>query len=291
MNPKNTGIPAVKKSYSIIIEALKKHRALFIPFLIFAAFELAALLFVYLIPRAPLRAIFGPPIRTFWGDKFLHYPLNFFLLPKLASLSKMFLSVVIGSLMTGMAVVITFDVYNKKYSKIKASFNDALKKYPALFIIVLIFTALFYVSVKVLTIGLAKYFLSGHSRLLFLGARIWFGPILIVLNFAIAVIIQSAFIYTIPILLIEKEKLIRAIAKSLVLFKDLFIPTIILVGLPMLLYIPVLFLISNSAFLMDKLFPEIILLVAVLGTVISSLVIDPLVVLSTTVLYLLKKEK
>ncbi len=291
MNPKNTGIPAVKKPYLITIEALKKHRALFMPFIIFAALELAALLFIYLFPRVPLRAIFGPPIRTFWGERFLHYPINFLLLPKLASLSRMFLTVIIGSLTTGMAVIITLDVYNKRYSKIKTSFRDALKKYPALFIIVFIFTVLFYASIKIAIIGLARYFLAGHLRLFFLGPGVWFGPILMVFNFVFAIIIQGAFIYAIPVLLIEKQKLIRSITKSFVLFKELFIPTIILVGLPMLLYIPVLFLESNSAFLIERVFPEAVLFVAILGTIISSLVIDPLIIVSTTVLYLLKKEK
>jgi len=281
----------IKKSYSLTFDALKKHRALLLPFVIFIAFELAALLFFYLIPRMPLRPIFGPPIRTFWSERFLHYPLNFLLLIKLASLSRMFLSVLIGSLTTAMAVFIVFDIHNKKAINVKSSFMGSLKKYAALFAIVFIFTALFYFLAKLVTVGLLKYFIAGHTKLLFLKAGLWLGPILTVLNFIIAILIQGAFIYAIPILLIEKQRLIPAIAKSFVLFKNLFLPTVILIGLPMLLYVPILVLGSNAGFLIDKVFPEFVLLVLILGAIVSSLIIDPLVVVSTTFLYLTKRGK
>ena len=91
-------------------------------------------------------------------------------------------------------------------------------------------------------------------------------------------------------MIIEKEKLVKAIIKSFVLFKEKFIPTIILVGLPMLFYIPIIALDYNAAFLIYNVFPESILLVSFLGQIISTLVIDPLVTIPTTILYLRHKE-
>jgi hypothetical protein len=138
---------------------------------------------------------------------------------------------------------------------------------------------------------LLKYFTSGHTRLLFIGAKIWLGPILLVYNFALAIIIQSAFVYAIPILIIENTSLIKAIAKSFLLFRKYFIKTILLVGLPMILYIPIIVLQSDPGFLIVQLFPESILLISTLSLLISSLVIDLLITLTTTHLYLLTKNE
>lgn len=288
-NPGKSSI--IRKVYKTTFQSLKYNPTLFIPFIIFAIIEFIALMFLYLSPRMPLRLIFGPIVRTFWGEIFLHYPSNFLLLPKLASLSRMFLSVVFSSLLTGVAVNLILDIHNKKKFKIEESFKTAFKKYTYLFTVVLIFTASFYFLAKIITLILIKYFLAGHTRLLFLGPKIWMGPILPCINFIVAIFIQSAFTYAIPALIIDKEKLNKSLIKSFGLFIKFFIPTLILVGVPLVIYIPIIILDYKTAFLINKLFPEIILLVLFLSTIVSSLVIDPLVTLSTAHLYLMNKEK
>ena len=135
----------VKKSLGSAIKSFKNTPALFIPFLIFAAAEALSLIFVYLIPRPPLKLIFGQPIRDFWGDLFLHYPTNFLLLPKLASLTRMGLTVIFGSFLTGMAVNAVVNLHHKRHINLTGSLKSALKKYASLFIIVLIFTLDFYI--------------------------------------------------------------------------------------------------------------------------------------------------
>lgn len=291
MNPAKTGsIPSVKKAYKYTVQYLQNNPLIFLPFIIFAIFELIALIILYLSPRMPLRLLLGPPISTFWTERFLHYPANFLLLPKLASLSRMVLSIFLGSLLTGMAIFMIYDVYNKKHIKLKTSFRSALKKYLYLFTIVFILLFLFYILKKIITIGLAKYFIAGNQRLLFLKPKIWLGPIFLCLNFIFAIFIQSSFIYAIPILLIENDKLIKSIIKSFVLFKKFFIPTLILISLPMLIYIPIIVLEYKTAFLINKLFPEFILLVLFLGIIIASLIIDPLISISTTLFYLMHKD-
>ena len=291
MPSQETSLSVIKKVYNHTLKSFKNNPALIIPFLIFAIFEFSALIFIYFSPRAPLVSIFGPPIRTFWGEVFLHYPTNFLLLPKLASLSRLVLTLSLSSLLTGMVMFIILDIQHKKEVKLGLVFKSALQKYISLFTIVLIFILLFQVFVKITTIGLTGYFMAGHSRLLFFGPGIWLGPILALMHFIFAIFIQAAFIYAIPALIIGQEKLIQSIGKSFLLFKKLFIPTLILVGLPMLIYIPIMVLSYNTDFLIDKLFPEFILWVAFLNTVVSSLIIDPLVTVSTALLYLENKAK
>jgi len=175
--------PSIGKAFNSTLKSLRNNPALFTPFIIFAIIEITALILIFLIPRMPLRAIFGPPIRTFWGEQFLHYPFNFLLLSKLTSLSRMFLSVVFGSLLTAVAVAMVFDVYNKKKAKFSGCLKSSLKKYLSLFTIVFIFTLVYYISVKIITIGLLKYFAAGHSKLLFIGVNLWLGPLSICINF------------------------------------------------------------------------------------------------------------
>src|SRR4030042_4575140 len=87
--------------YNNGFSAFIRHKKLCIPFVSFFAFELLSLIILYYSPRQPFRVIFGPPIKTFWGERFLHYPFFFMLLPKLLSTARMVLSVFIGSLTAG----------------------------------------------------------------------------------------------------------------------------------------------------------------------------------------------
>lgn len=280
----------LKQVYDKTNQSVKSNPVLFLPFAIFAAFEFITLIIIYLAPRMPLKLLLGPPIKAIWGEKFLHYPVNFILIPKLASLTRIGLTVIIGSFLTGVAVLLAYNIYKKSKIDLKNIFKLALKKYVSLFAIVLLFSLLFFILDKLTSKLLIKYFVSGHTRLLFLGPKIWLGPILISLNFILAIIVQSAFIYAIPILLIEGETLTKSVLKSFVLFKKLFLKTIILVGLPMLLYIPIIVLQSDSTYIIVRLFPEAVLLVAILSLIFSSLVIDLLITLTTTHLYLMRKD-
>ena len=271
MKPAKTSIT---KLYSESISAVVKNPKIYLPFAVFAGLEALSLVMIYFIPRQPLVGFFGPPITTFWGNRFLQYPFYFLLMPKLASLARMWLSVIAGSYLSGAAVSLLY----------KKPARAALKKYISLFLIVLIITLLFYFSNKFYAWLLVKYFSAGHMKLLFAGPRWWFGPIMTVANFSMALVIQALFVYTIPALMLD-AKFFSAIAQSVVLCAKNAVTTLLLVGLPMLIYVPIIILNSNGAFLIDKLFPEVILIVALIGTAASSLVIDFLVTISTAVFY------
>lgn len=291
MNSKETGIKIIIKVYKTLFPILKRHSELILPFLYFVCFELAALIFISIIPRDPFVRVFGPWVRTFWGEAFLHYPANFFLMPKLVSLSRMFLSIFVGSLVSGTVVLLVLDAVRNNKNSLKQSFKSAAKNYISLFFIVFTITLSFYFLTKLVTIGLIKYFASGHTKLIFIGLRTWLGPILSIISFFIALFIQAAFAYAIPYLLIEKKKIVPAVTASFKLFKKMFLPTLFLVGLPMVIYGPVIVLNYNTKFLVFNVFPEFILIVSILGIAIASLLIDPLVTVGTTILFLSEKDK
>ena len=116
MTSKKTGIPTI---YSSVFSAFIRHKKLYLPFLVFFLFDIVSLIVLYFSPRLPLRVIFGPPIKTFWGERFLHYPFFFMLLPKLLSNVRMVISVFIGSLTAGLAVIIAGNIYNRQGPQLK----------------------------------------------------------------------------------------------------------------------------------------------------------------------------
>ena len=100
MDSQKTGTIKLSHVYSALGDCFKTYPVILVPFLIFTLIDLCGLIFVFLIPRAPLYALLGPIVRTFWGEQFLHYPANFLLLPKLASLSRTILSVIFSMLLS-----------------------------------------------------------------------------------------------------------------------------------------------------------------------------------------------
>jgi len=282
--------PKVINIYGLVFQALKLQPKFFVPFILFVILELIALLFIFVTPRQPFISVLGPIVKAFWGEAFLHYPTNFVLLPRLASLARTVLSVIFGSLLTGAAVSMVNEYYNKRQVKANAGLLNGFKKYLTLFTFVLILTILFFGSIKIFYWALAKYFMAGFKTLLFIKPRFWLGPMAIFINILIGLFIQSLFIYTIPAIMIDNIKLLRAMGRSLKLFAKYFGQTITLVGLPILVYIPIIILQYKTSFIINRVFPEFVLVIAIFSAIISALVTDILITISTAFLYLKLKE-
>ena len=278
------------KALSKSLTTFRQYPSIVIPFLAFTIIELIALIALYNIPRQPLVGILGPPVRTFWGEKFLHYPYNFLILPKISYYSRIVLSVFFGSLLMGTAIALIGAFHYKKPIRLGKALQFAFRKYILLFAVLLLLTALYYFLDKCITLGLVKYFIAGHKKLLFLNAKAWLGPILPVLTFLLAILLQSLFAYALPAVIIGNEKLLSALWKSVVLCKRLFITTLIIVTVTLLLFVPILTLIYNSTFLINKLFPEFILYVLIAGVIAYSLIIDLCLTLFTTNIYVLYSD-
>ncbi|HTL48453.1 MAG TPA: hypothetical protein VL688_10395 [Verrucomicrobiae bacterium] len=73
-------------------------------FLFLAVAEALALTTLFLAHSAPFSKIFAPIIRRFWGDRFLHYPDNFLLLPKLYGYANAAILTVVGLLVSGITI-------------------------------------------------------------------------------------------------------------------------------------------------------------------------------------------
>lgn len=288
---KNKSFHYLKKAYTLTLSSIRKNPLLLLPFAVFSLFEFAALLVICLAPRQPFIKVFGPPIRTLWGEIFLHYPTNFLLMDKLLSLSRMGMAVIFGSLLTGMAVYMVLDAYQNKPLKAGAAFKSSFKKYIYFLVATLIVTMSFYFSARYLLIGLGYYFTHGHTRLLWLPPQLWIGPMLPAINFLLALTIQSALIYIIPLLVFENCNFFKAFLRTFLVFKRLFIPTLLLICAAMLVYVPITILKHSTPFLIEKTFPEFIIFVAGLGILVGNLAVDAFITLSTAFLYLIYREE
>ena len=51
---------------------LNKYRSIFVPFFITVVLEGIVLYILYLAPQKPVSTVFAPPIRAFFGERFLH---------------------------------------------------------------------------------------------------------------------------------------------------------------------------------------------------------------------------
>jgi hypothetical protein len=280
-NQKVSVLSLFKKSYSVTVRSLQKNPRIFIPFLVFAVLEALSFIFLYLAPREPLRAVMGPIIKTMWGEQFLHYPRNFLILPKLAGYARMVLSVLFGSILTGVAIALLY----------KKPLSLAFHKFVNLMVIILLLTGVYYFLNKAVFVFFVKYFNAGHEKFLFIGPRWWLGAFSPAISLFLGLILQAIVTYAIPILLTTEKKFIGAMAGSFMFFIKNPVVTLLLVGIPLLISVPLIFLNYNAAYLMGPFSPEIILWLGFLGIIVNSLILDPLITLTTATFYLEKRAK
>lgn len=273
----------MKKKLMIAMDAwrmtfgLFKHNpSVLVPFFLVGLVDVVMLFIVYLAPQPPLSAILGPPIKVFWGERFLHYPFNLLLVPRLFDLAHIISTALIGVLMTGAVVRMLKESYAGIKPNLGLSLSKSLRVYLKLLVIWLVMFGL--VSVVFKALPTIFHFKQRAASLIVFGA-----------GFLISILIQAIFIYAIPAVIIEEKKIWPAIKRSASFCQSAFLPTLILVGLPTLIYIPMLILKRKLPFLMSKVFPETVLIFIGLGIVIS-VIMDCLITSSTAMLFLGKRR-
>jgi hypothetical protein len=93
-------------------------------------------------------------------------------------------------------------------------------------------------------------------------------PIQLVTAFLV-MIIGAMFAYTTALIILEKRGILPAISKSLLLFKKYPIISLLLIGIPTVIRIPVDLLSSKTQFLISKFIPEMVGVVLILSILIS----------------------
>ena len=90
--------------YQQVFSVLKKNPTVWLLFIAVGVFDLSALMALFLAPCEPVSYMLAPIIRAFWGDRFLHYPYNFLLLPKLFNHVHFLIATLIGVFVSGLVI-------------------------------------------------------------------------------------------------------------------------------------------------------------------------------------------
>lgn len=280
------GLNLSKSVWSMTFRMIVKYPRVLIPFLSIALFETLILTVLFYYPRPPFSAIFAQPIKAFFGVRYLHYPYNLLLLPKLFYYGQVITMLTLGVIMVGMAIGMIGQVHTEgNKPRILGNINRSLRRFFALSGIWFI---TFIASLAILKMPL---FLITKLSLPPLAAKLllfvfFYGGFLAVF------LIEAVFIYAYPAIIIERRGLINGVMRSFSMAKDVFVATVILVLVPRILDIAGMFLkykminVSNSNF---PVFPEIS--VVVITVIIwMTFIADSLVFLSTANLFMLKME-
>jgi len=243
-----------------------KNPIILMPFVFIAFLELLVLEFIYFSSRAPLSYIANPIIRKFFGETFLHYPANLVVLPRLFYYKQVVIYVLIGAFLTAVAVNIFKNIKGGLPVKAKAMIRNTLKSYASFLVYAILISVIVFVLQKADTFIFAK-----AMRLLARFLPVSIAPVynigFTIFLFLSNLIMQTFLIATIPIIVIEKVSLLKALARSIMLGLRNFLTVFTLIFLPFFIYLPIILLKSFSAQIMDRTFPEMSLYITVAGIV------------------------
>ena len=278
-------IPLLKTSIDILLG----NKLILLPFCIIAFVQLLILEILYFVPRYPLSVFFAPIIRRVWSERFLHYPFNFILLPKLFQYTQTATYLFLSSFLIGVAIYIIFLINNEKKVSFRIAFQETVSSYIHIFLGALFSLLTYYglASLYGLVIGRA-FKIRSETGIFYIIKRVVtdsapYGHLLI------GILVTTVFAFVIPIIVIEKRKFFSAITIN---FKNLwrsFWYIFALAFIPTLLYVPVLLLRNNISNLEDTVVPGIRVLVLILNIFIV-IAIDATVYTAITTYYLLQKE-
>ncbi len=259
---------SIRKNWLETFVLIKEKPAVIMPFVIVAFFEALALELIYFSTRYPISFVVNPIIRKFFGETFLHYPGNMVMLPRLFYYAQIVIYVFLGVFLTAIAVNIFRNIKESLPVKTNALIKNALKHYFLFFIYGLIVVALLfairnaglYIFPKIVRISMKL--IPGIPQ------QVYYSCLTLALFF-INIIMQVFLILTVPIIVIDKSGLLKALIKSIYLAMRNFSNIVGLVFLPFLVYLPLTMLKSFSIELVDKTMPEINLYMTVIGIIIT----------------------
>jgi hypothetical protein len=252
-----------REAFAILIE----NPTISFLFLLIAFLDVGALMSLFLAHSWPFSAILAPIIRTFWDDRFLHYPQNFVLLPKLYNHAHFVILSVFGVIVNGIVVKKIEGAVKGNKVHTSAAAVPVLKKYLGLLIGWLVSYGVFvFAAEKIL--GL----LPGNL------------PLQIAAGFGVSLILQSLFAFILPSLVLGGRGFLKDFWDGIVFGFQNFIPASLIVALPVLIIVIFSFL-KALAPVYTRTYPEAVLWVLLVGVFVS-LIVEIMVTVTTTLFYI-----
>ncbi|MFT5169844.1 MAG: hypothetical protein ACI9E5_001379 [Candidatus Omnitrophota bacterium] len=276
------------QSLSNALHTLMAHPIILAAFVVIAFLQFFILEFLYFIPRYPLNIFFEPIITKLWGVQYLHYPLNIVLLPKLFHYTQAPFYLFVSSFLTGVAIKTIVKINNDEKVSFGKTFKETLGSYVHIFVgalftflCILAFSQFYEVCINraiIIRSMSGKFFLL--KRFIIDGAPY--------VNLVASVIITTLFAYVIPIIVIDKKKVVAAIIGNFKVLMKAPLYTFMVILIPSLLYVPILLLRSSTQINMAM--PEMSVIMLVLSIIIM-VAIDAIAYTALTTYYLIQKEQ
>ncbi len=265
--------------FSISINTLIKNPVILYPFSILAFIQLLALEILYFAPRYPFVKFFAPLISTIWSKKFLHYPFDLVLLPKIFYYAQLIIYFFLGNFCLAVAASLISAINSSQKGNLKIAIKNALSKYVHLCFYSIISFFLFFM--------INKFFLLIANITMMTSEPINTNSIYI--QFILSTIITVSLAYVIPIIACEKKKIFSALFLNFKTLYSSFWQTLIIVTIPTFFYLPIYILRNQIDILNNVAIPEVQLFFLIINILIT-VVIDTIVITALTNYYLIYKK-
>jgi hypothetical protein len=262
--------------------------AILMPFVIVAFLEGLCLIIVSFFPSPPLSLVFAPIIRKFFGEAYLHYPNNLVLLSTLFYYIDTLTYAFVAIALSAISVNIFKNIKMRIPYTITALIRNTLKKYVSflLFGLLMVFLLIFLKRVDTFLYNKIMRFAAEFAPN---AARRFYPVGLMLLLYVSNIVIMVFFVCTIPLMVLQKKRLFKALLRSVYLGLRHFFQIFALLFVPFLVYFPLILLKNWTEVLMAKTFPEITLVIMGAGILVT-IFIDCFM-LMTACQFIIVKEK
>ncbi len=274
---------SIKSRWLDTIDVLASNPVLLTPFIVTALLEGLAMLFIYYMPREPLKHIFNPIIQKVFGETFVHYPGSMLLFSRLLFYARMAIFVFAGAFLAGVAINMFRSAKDGRPIRIEQAFKNAAGKYASFMGYGLI------AFVLVTAIKHVDMFLLKKIFRLFFGympgvTSEWFNLFAQIFLFFTVILAQCFIISTLPVITLKHRRLFAALGVSVRHGLRNFFTMFGLIFLPYLIYLPLTLARSTPLRLVEVTFPEINIVIAVVDTV-AAVFIDCFIFLSVAAFF------
>lgn len=262
---------SVKTSWVNAFETVVKRPIVMMPFFIIAFFEGLALELIYFSTRKPLSVIAVPIIKKFSAEVFTHYPYYLAKVPKIFYYSQVLIYVFAGVFLSAISVNMLKNIKAGLPLKSNALIRNALDRYLSFIAFGAIMAAIIFLLERTGSFAYMQLVKMPLKIFPNMAPKIH-GFLFTCFMFLLDMIVQTFLVLTVPIIVIEKAPLWKAILRSMKLGLFNFFKILPLIALPLILYFPVMVLKSFSTDLAGKTFPEVVLFIAAAGIIASAFV-------------------
>lgn len=240
-------------SWGQMLRALRSRAAL-LPFAIYAAAQAGILFMLSGFAYPPFSYFVAPVLRWRFGERALHYPDCFLALRSEFGQADMILSILLGSIVLGSAVVLFAAFYSRQRVAFREAWRTAASRYLGLVAVSAIVIALSQLLSAIPVPFWADLAENAPNRLRLLRA----GSLFLVLA------VQSLFAFAVPYIILSGRRLRAAIRGSFVLALRNPVATFLIIAVPTALELIPLAISQKSETIASRMAPEFMIVVMLL---------------------------